>query len=235
MSSQLAGERDYLRKKEKEIRWNIVFARGRIYSYLPYFLQFIREMATSQRQERTPIHFAAPLLLLASVLWSGVSCVSTSSPSSSASGPKTLPAGRMNSPAVQQRNALIAREPRGNYYIGRRWFTEGTRYWGYLRKPGQPWAQSRLVVINESVRFQPDRLPETPADGGRAHGYDHNSEYKFWGEYTGRQIYDPNSNLILPEFRLRRYELTNSNPGFLFYPGEPYGRRSLPPKHPARP
>lgn len=145
---------------------------------------------------------------------------------------KSLPASRMKSAAVQQRNQLIAQEQRGDFYIGRRWFTDGTRYWGYLRKPGQTWDTSRLVVMNEALLHQPDRLQETPKDGSRAHGYDHNHEYRIWGNYNGRKVYDPNSNLELPEFVLRKFQMINPNPGFLFYPGEPYQKRGLPPKHP---
>jgi len=141
----------------------------------------------------------------------------------------------MKSPAVQQRNQMIAAEEKGNHFIGRRWYTDGTRYWGYVRRPGQPWAQSQLCVMNESIKHQPDRVQEVPTDGGLAHGFDHNSEYKLWGSYTGQKIYDPNSDLVLPEFRLTKYQLINRSPGFLFYPGEPYQRRGLPPKHPPKP
>jgi hypothetical protein len=86
--------------------------------------------------------------------------------------------------------------------------------------------------MNESVVHQPDRVQEVPVDGGKAHGYDHNYEYKLWGSFIGSKVYDPNSNLELPEFRLTNYQLINSNPGFLFYPNEPYQIRGLPPKHP---
>lgn len=165
------------------------------------------------------------------VLSAGLTSCSTSG-YSGGGGAKTLPASRMKSGAVMQRNAQIANEPRGDYYIGRRWFTEGTRYWGYIRKPGETWENSTLVVFNESVMHQPDRLQEVAHDGGRAHGYDHNSEYRLWGNFNGKKVYDPNSNLELPEFRLTKYQLINPNPGFLFYPGEPYQKRGLPPKHP---
>lgn len=136
-------------------------------------------------------------------------------------------------PAVKERNARIAREPRGDHYIGRRYWTEGTRFWGYLRRPGQPWSESKLVIMDESVQTQPDRVPEVGSN--LTHGYDHNWEYKIWGSFTGQEIYDPNSNFILPEFRLSRYELVTKNPGFLFHPGETYSRRRLPPKHPPIP
>ena len=165
------------------------------------------------------------------------SCTTTgfSSASMSGRGAKTLPASRMNSASVQQRNQVIAMEEKGDHYIARRWYTEGTRYWGFIRRPGEPWINSRLFVMNESVKHQPDRLPEVPVDGGPAHGFDHNYEYRLWGSFTGQTVYDPNSDLALPEFKLSRYELVNSRPGFLFYPGEPYERRGLPPKHPAKP
>lgn len=174
-------------------------------------------------------------MLLGSLVLSSVlsSCVSTGPTGDRAA--KTLPASRMNSAAVQRRNQIIATEPRGDHYIGRRWFTEGTRYWGFIRRPGEPWTESKLFVMNESVKLQPDRVHETPSDGGPAHGYDHNWEYRLWGSFTGSTIYDPNSDLSLPEFKLQKYEVISQNPGFLFYPGEPYKRRGLPPKHPPKP
>lgn len=131
---------------------------------------------------------------------------------------------------MKSRNAQIAQEAPGTYYIGRRWFTDGTRFWGYLRKPGQPWSESKLVIMNESIIKQPDRVPEVGA--GRVHGYDHNYEYRIWGSFTGVTVYDPNSNFRIPEFRLSKFEVINMNPGFVFWPGEQYSPRRLPPKHP---
>ncbi|MDF1811314.1 MAG: hypothetical protein P1V20_03845 [Verrucomicrobiales bacterium] len=180
-------------------------------------------------REITQIALAMVAML---ILSAGLTSCTTAGAYSGGGGAKTLPASRMKSAAVQRRNQEIASEPGGDYYIGRRWYTEGTRYWGYIRKPGQPWETSRLVVMDESVTHQPDRLQEVPQDGGRGHGFDHNSEYKLWGSFTGRTVYDPNSNLELPLFLLRKYQIVNPNPGFLFYPGEPYQRRGLPPKHP---
>jgi hypothetical protein len=60
-----------------------------------------------------------------------------------------------------------------------------------------------------------------------AHGFDHNMEYRFWGRYTGRKIYDPNSNLILPEFELHRFEVLNTSPGWLFDPRERFNGSQL--------
>lgn len=139
-----------------------------------------------------------------------------------------------NHPAMLKRKAEIATEPAGDYWIGRRWWTEGTRFWGYLRRPREPWSSAKLVVFNEHEKHQPDRLAESP-ETGPAHGFDHNHEYKIFGHFSGQTIYDPNSNLLLPEFILASYELISANPGFLFQPGEAYNPKRLPPKLPPIP
>ena len=46
---------------------------------------------------------------------------------------------------INARNAEIAREPRGNYFVGRRYHVPATRFWGYLRQPGQTWRTAQLV------------------------------------------------------------------------------------------
>ena len=125
------------------------------------------------------------------------------------------------------RSRQIAAEPRGDYYIGRRFHIPHTHFWGYLRSPGQPWSASRLVIMNERYANIPNRLPEMPYDGGEAYGDDHNREYRIFGRYTGRRVFDPNSNMVLPEFELRRAELINEAPGFLFTPGERFNGRQL--------
>ncbi|MGI9240892.1 MAG: hypothetical protein ACR2RV_08825 [Verrucomicrobiales bacterium] len=131
------------------------------------------------------------------------------------------------SPAQEAQIALIKAEPRGSHYIGRRYYVEKTRFWGYLRRPGEPWQKSRLVVMNEDVSRTPDRLPELGA-GQNGYGFDHNYEYKIKGRYTGEQIYDPNSNLFLPEFRLESFELISAVPGWLFSPDDRYDSKKLP-------
>lgn len=128
---------------------------------------------------------------------------------------------------VQTRATQIAMEPRGDYYIGRRFHIPHTHFWGYLRSPGQPWSSSRLVIMNERYMNIPNRRPESPSDGGEAYGDDHNREYRIWGRYTGRRVFDPNSNMVLPEFELRRWELKNEFPGFLFTPGERFNGSQL--------
>ncbi|MEC5125387.1 hypothetical protein VSU19_01385 [Verrucomicrobiales bacterium BCK34] len=163
------------------------------------------------------------------------SCTTTSATTSTTgpSGAGQLSASKLNNPAVKARDAQIAMEAPGDYYIGRRWWTDGTRFWGYLRKPRQPWSEAKLVIMNETISKQPDRIPEEGMN--QRHGYDHNYEYRIWGSFVGGGVYDPNSNFIVPEFRITKYELISENPGFLFYPGEEYSPRHLPIKHPPFP
>jgi hypothetical protein len=129
---------------------------------------------------------------------------------------------------IETRRMAIASEPRGDWFIGRRYFIERTQFWGYLRRPGQSWDDARLVMMNQSQRKVPDRLPEMPADDGPAHGFDHNREYKIWGYFTGKKIYDPNSDLFLPEFMLTNWEVRNESPGWLFHPKEKMDGEHLP-------
>lgn len=130
--------------------------------------------------------------------------------------------GNMGSyPTQAQRNAQIANEPTGNFYYGRRYYVEKTRFWGYLRKPRQPWSKAKLVMMNESLKRNPDRLNELGPEGAR-YGYDQNHEYIIYGRYTGRMIVDPNSDFHLPEFQLTGYKKLNTNPGWLFSPSDAY-------------
>jgi hypothetical protein len=135
--------------------------------------------------------------------------------------------GSMFSGAERARAAKIAQEPTGPWFIGRRYYTMGTRFWGYLRKPGRPWDGAKIVIINEKQMKQPDRMLEYNPSGLQ-HGFDHNYEYRMWGYFTGERVYDPNSNLIIPEFMLQKYELVTQNPGYLFEPQEQYNPRLLP-------
>ena len=115
--------------------------------------------------------------------------------------------GNMGGPTVEERAAKIASEPSGNFYYGRRYFVEKTRFWGYLREPRQDWN-----------RFHEDGPP------GRRYAQDNNFEYRIRGNYTGREVYDPNSNQFLPEFMLTGYELLDQRPGWLFKPNDRYNR-----------
>ncbi|HUF60438.1 MAG TPA: hypothetical protein VMN36_00055 [Verrucomicrobiales bacterium] len=132
-----------------------------------------------------------------------------------------------NHPLVRNRDARIAQEPSGDHYIGRRYFVRATRFWGYLRKPRQGWDKAQLVIFNETQRHSPDRLPEA-GSGTNRHGFDHNSEYRIYGHFTGESVYDPASNRVFPEFMLRNYELITRDPGFLFHPNESYDPARMP-------
>ncbi len=123
--------------------------------------------------------------------------------------------------AVAEREAQIAQEPGGDYYIGRRYYVPFTRFWGYLRRPGSSWRTARLVIMDESVVRTPDRGYEPPVRGA-TFGRDQNVEYILRGRYTGEKAYDPSTNQVLPVFCATSYEVRNRKPGFLFVPSEKY-------------
>lgn len=132
----------------------------------------------------------------------------------------------MGGPTVEEREARIASEPTGDFYYGRRYYVEKTRFWGYVRQPREPWSDARLVMMREDRQTVPDRLPETGPPGQRF-GYDHNFEYRLDGYFTGNDAYDPNSNQFLPEFMLTGYKLLDRDPGWLFTPQDHYDPRRL--------
>lgn len=132
----------------------------------------------------------------------------------------------MGGPTKAERAAEIANEPTGDFFYGRRYHVKKTRFWGYLRKPRQSAMQSKLVLFEESKKRAPDRLPEN-GPPGRRFAFDNNYEYKIYGNYTGKEAYDPNSNQFLPVFQLTNYELVNRNPGWLFDPSDHYDPYSV--------
>ena len=123
---------------------------------------------------------------------------------------------------MDARSAAISAEPRGSYWIGRRYWVMRTQFWGYVRRPGQSWDKAKLVVMNEQITRTPDH------QDGVSFGMDNNSEYRLWGRLSGDTVYDPNSNYFLPEFVLQRYDLISANPGYLFHPEERRSVASLP-------
>lgn len=141
-------------------------------------------------------------------LWVGLAALST------LSGCQTA------APEVAARHQQILAEPSGDYWIGRRVAVERTRFWGFVRRPRQTWEQASLVVFNEREKAAPDRLSETPGAGGPSYQYDNNREYRLRGYLSGRMVYDPNSDKILPEFVLQDYQEINARPGWLFHPRE---------------
>ncbi len=125
--------------------------------------------------------------------------------------------------AVNLREREIAAEPKGDYYIGRRYYIPLTRFWGYLRRPGQSWREAKLVIMDESIVRTPDRGYEPPVEGA-IFGKDANKEYTITGSYTNERAYDSATNQILPVFKATSYTLRNEEPGFLFKPSEKYSK-----------
>lgn len=105
--------------------------------------------------------------------------------------------------------AAINQEPKGAYFVGRRYYKKDYKFWGYVRSSGSPWSSARMVMMNEHTKLAPDR------ERG-AIGSDNNYEYKLVGEFTGETVYEPASNSFYPEFRLRGYELLNANPARIY-------------------
>lgn len=103
----------------------------------------------------------------------------------------------------------IASEPPGDYFVGRRYFKPDFKFWGYVRRPGQPWSTSQLVMLNEKQKLAPDRQALN-------FGSDNNYEYKLHGSFSGEKVYEPASNTIYPEFVLKSYELVSTSPPPIF-------------------
>jgi hypothetical protein len=103
----------------------------------------------------------------------------------------------------------IKSEEQGDYYIGRRYFKNDYKFWGYVRRPGQPWSTAQLVMMNEQTKLAPDR------EQGKL-GSDNGYEYKLYGDFSGETVYEPASNGKYPEFVLKGYELRSISPGQIF-------------------
>jgi hypothetical protein len=122
-------------------------------------------------------------------------------------GCDTMPQG------IQQARAAVAQsiasEPPGDYFIGRRYYKPDFKFWGYVRRPGQPWSTAQLVMMNEKQKLAPDRQ-------ALSFGSDNNYEYKLIGGFSGEKVYEPASNTIYPEFVLKSYELISTTPPPIF-------------------
>ena len=101
--------------------------------------------------------------------------------------------------------AMIAAEPPGNYFVGRRYYKKDYKMWGWVRRPGQPWNTAQLVMMNENTKLAPDRAAGTL-------GIDNNVEYRLQGRFTGGRVYEPASNDFYPEFVLTGYEVVSRTP-----------------------
>ncbi|MFI3243483.1 MAG: hypothetical protein R3Y56_04450 [Akkermansia sp.] len=122
---------------------------------------------------------------------------------------------------IALREQAIAQEPAGDYFIGRRYYVPTTRFWGYLRRPGQSWSTAQLVIMDEHKAACPDRGLEPPL-AHATFGSDANVEYVITGKYLDAKAYEPNSNQVLPVFQASSYQLRDAKPGFLFSPSEEY-------------
>src|SRR5215211_6100002 len=115
----------------------------------------------------------------------------------------TEPSSNLAGASRATMTSAIAQEPRGAYFVGRRYYKKDYKFWGYVRESGAPWSTARLVMLNENTKLAPDRA-------GGALGTDNNYEYKLLGEFTGQTVYEPASNGFYPEFRLRGAELLSA-------------------------
>jgi hypothetical protein len=106
--------------------------------------------------------------------------------------------------------ANIQAEAPGDYFIGRRYYkVPQFKFWGYVRRPGQPWSTAQLVVFNEKEKLAPDREQLN-------FGFDNNYEYKLYGRFSGDTVYDAGSNGFYPEFILKQYQLISIHPAPIF-------------------
>jgi hypothetical protein len=110
-----------------------------------------------------------------------------------------------SSSAREQLRASIAAEAPGDYFIGRRYYKQDYKFWGWIRRPQQPWSTAQLVMMNEQEKLAPDRAQNKI-------GSDNNYEYKIFGDYSDQQVYEPASNGFYPEFNLKSYELITVAP-----------------------
>lgn len=120
---------------------------------------------------------------------------------------ETMPQGIQQARvAMSQR---IQTEPAGNYFVGRRYYKRDFKFWGYVRRPGEPWNTGVLVMLNENKKLAPDREQVN-------FGYDNGYEYRLYGKFSGDKVYEPASNGVYPEFVLDGYELISTNPPPIF-------------------
>ncbi len=105
--------------------------------------------------------------------------------------------------------ASIAKETPGNYFIGRRFYKVDYKMWGWVKKPGEPWKQSQLVMFNEQKKLAPDR-------DQRKIGSDNNYEYRLNGYFSGEKVYEPASDSFYPEFVLNSATVISTNAPLIF-------------------
>ena len=105
--------------------------------------------------------------------------------------------------------AAVAKEPAGDYFVGRRFYKVDYKMWGWVKKPGEPWKNSRLVMFNEQKKLAPDRERKSL-------GYDNDYEYRLSGYFSGQKVYEPASDSFYPEFVLTGATVTSTNAPLIF-------------------
>ena len=123
-------------------------------------------------------------------------------------GCQTVPQG-IQQARIEMAQRIAAEPTSGDYYIGRRYYKPDYKFWGYIRRSGQPWSTAQLVVLNEKQKLAPDRER-------LEFGSDNNYEYKLYGSFSGDTVYEPASNGFYSEFVLKGYELISTNPTPIF-------------------
>lgn len=112
-------------------------------------------------------------------------------------------------PSRAAATAAIKKEAPGDYFIGRRYYKVDYKFWGFVRRPGQPWSTAKMVMFNENQKLAPDRA-------GGTLGSDNDHEYKLYGSFSGETVYEPASNGFYPEFILKGYELISTTPAYIY-------------------
>lgn len=106
-------------------------------------------------------------------------------------------------------SAAISGEKPGPYFIGRRFYKVDYKMWGWVRKPGEPWKDSQLVMFNEQKKLAPDRERN-------AIGSDNNYEYRLTGSFSGQKVYEPASDSFYPEFVLTGATVISTNAPLIY-------------------
>jgi len=104
--------------------------------------------------------------------------------------------------------AVSAEQP-GGYFIGYRFYKSDYHMWGWVKKPGQPWKDSKLVMFNEQKTLAPDRARNSI-------GSDNNTLYRLDGYFSGQSVYEPASDATYPEFVLTKATVMTTNPPLIF-------------------
>lgn len=103
----------------------------------------------------------------------------------------------------------VRAETPGDYYIGRRFYKKVYKMWGWVRRPGQPWSEAQLVMLNEQRMLAPDRAQNNL-------GSDNDFEYRLNGYFSGEKVYEPASNTFYPEFVLTGAEIRSTAPLLIY-------------------